>query len=80
MWHLPYRKREATANTKHAYRRYFDVYSTIQRSPQYSSGFALRFARISRIRDDKNSGQATTLAELRVLYERQFTSKSRLDL
>jgi len=56
------------------------AYNEIQRSPQYSSGFALRFARISRIRDDKNSGQTTTLAELRVLYERQFTSKSRLDL
>ena len=30
------------------------AYNEIQRSPQYSSGFALRFARITRIRDDKN--------------------------
>ncbi len=53
------------------------AYNEIQRSPQYSSGFALRFARITNIRDDKNAGQITTLAELRSLYERQFISKSR---
>jgi DNA ligase 1 len=53
------------------------TYNEIQRSPQYSSGFALRFARITRIRDDKSPQQATTLAELQALYERQFISKSR---
>jgi DNA ligase-1 len=53
------------------------AYNEIQRSPQYSSGFALRFARISRIRDDKGPQQATALTELRALYEKQFTSKSR---
>jgi DNA ligase-1 len=53
------------------------AYNEIQRSPQYSSGFALRFARIKRIRDDKGPGQITTLAELRALYERQFRTKSR---
>lgn len=53
------------------------AYNEIQRSPQYSSGFALRFARITRIRDDKRPDQSTTLAELQSLYERQFTSKSR---
>lgn len=55
------------------------AYNEIQRSPQYSSGFALRFARISRIREDKSPEQATTLAELRTLYDKQFTSKSRRD-
>jgi DNA ligase-1 len=55
------------------------AYNEIQRSPQYSSGFALRFARITRIRDDKSPQQATTLAELQALYERQFISKSRRD-
>lgn len=54
------------------------AYNEIQRSPIYSSGFALRFARITRIRDDKGPRQATTLAELRALYDRQFASKSRL--
>jgi DNA ligase-1 len=53
------------------------AYNEIQRSPQYSSGFALRFARIKRVREDKGPGQITTLAELRSLYERQFLTKSR---
>ncbi|HEU4368536.1 MAG TPA: ATP-dependent DNA ligase [Methylomirabilota bacterium] len=52
-------------------------YNEIQRSPTYPSGLALRFARIARIRDDKAPGQATTLDELRALYERQFTTKGR---
>jgi DNA ligase-1 len=56
------------------------TYNEIQRSPQYSSGFALRFARITRIRDDKNPEQATTLAELQALYERQFITKSRREI
>jgi len=52
-------------------------YNEIQKSPTYPSGFALRFARIARIREDKAPGQATTLAELRGLYERQFATKGR---
>ena len=56
------------------------AYNEIQRSPQYSSGFALRFARITRIRDDKSPEQATTLSELQALYERQFISKSRREV
>ena len=52
-------------------------YNEIQRSPTYPSGFALRFARIARIRPDKAPGQATTLEELRGLYERQFATKGR---
>jgi len=52
-------------------------YNEIQRSPTYRSGLALRFARIARIRDDKGPGQATTLDELRALYERQFATKGR---
>jgi DNA ligase-1 len=55
------------------------AYNEIQRSPQYSSGFALRFARIKRIREDKSKGEITTLAELQALYERQFVTKSRRD-
>lgn len=56
------------------------AFNEIQRSPQYSSGFALRFARIVRIRDDKRPDQATTLTELRSLFERQFLTKSRFEL
>jgi DNA ligase 1 len=53
------------------------AYNEIQTSPTYASGMALRFARITRVRDDKSPGQATTLDELRVLYERQFATKGR---
>ena len=52
-------------------------YNEIQKSPTYASGLALRFARIARVRDDKAPGQATTLAELRALYESQFHRKGR---
>jgi DNA ligase 1 len=53
-------------------------YNEIQKSPTYPSGLALRFARVARIRDDKAPGQATTLEELRHLYERQFATKGRM--
>jgi DNA ligase 1 len=53
------------------------AYNEIQHSPQYSSKFALRFARIKRIRDDKNIDQITTLTELQNLYDLQFLSKSK---
>jgi DNA ligase-1 len=56
------------------------AYNEIQRSSQYSSGYALRFARIVRIRDDKDPQQATSLAELRALYNRQFAAKGRPDV
>src|SRR5262249_20667496 len=54
------------------------AFNEIQKSPTYPSGFALRFARITRVRDDKAPGQATTLEELRALYERQFATKGRI--
>jgi len=53
------------------------TYNEIQHSPQYSSGFALRFARITRLRDDKGPQQATTLRDLQALYDRQFSTKGR---
>jgi len=52
-------------------------YNEIQKSPTYPSGLALRFARIARLREDKSPAQASTLEELRHLYERQFTTKGR---
>jgi DNA ligase-1 len=55
------------------------AYNEIQRSPTYASGLALRFARIARLRDDKGPAQATTLAELRALYARQFETKGKFE-
>jgi DNA ligase-1 len=52
-------------------------YNEIQKSPTYPSGMALRFARIARLREDKGPAEATTLEELRHLYERQFATKGR---
>ena len=47
------------------------AYSDIQRSPQYASGMALRFARIVAIRDDKRAEEADTIASMLHDYERQ---------
>lgn len=54
------------------------AYSEIQKSPRYESGLALRFARITRIRWDKDPYDVTTLRELRERYERQFESKAKV--
>jgi len=51
------------------------AYNEIQRSPHYESGFALRFARITRIREDKGPRDADTYARLKALYARQFERK-----
>jgi DNA ligase 1 len=48
------------------------AYSDIQRSPQYASGMALRFARIVAIRDDKRADEADTIATLAHSYDRQM--------
>ncbi|HYB91616.1 MAG TPA: ATP-dependent DNA ligase [Candidatus Binataceae bacterium] len=47
------------------------AYNDIQRSPQYESGMALRFARIVRVRDDKAADEADTLAAVGAEFERQ---------
>jgi DNA ligase-1 len=47
------------------------AYSDIQRSPQYESAMALRFARIVRIRDDKPAAEADTVAAMAEAFERQ---------
>jgi DNA ligase 1 len=55
------------------------AYNEIQKSPRYKSGFALRFARISRFRDDKGPDDADTLQRLQQLYDKQFEHKARYD-
>ncbi len=47
------------------------TYQEIQRSPNYNSGFALRFPRFTALRPDKNPSDATTLKELKKDYENQ---------
>ncbi len=54
------------------------AYDEIQRSPHYKSGFALRFARITRIRNDKSLDEVDSLQKLRGLYGQQFARKGML--
>ncbi|HEX6487648.1 MAG TPA: ATP-dependent DNA ligase [Candidatus Dormibacteraeota bacterium] len=48
------------------------AFDSIQISNRHKSGFALRFPRIVRIRDDKPPGEVDTLARVRELYDRYF--------
>ena len=54
------------------------AHNEVQKSPRYKSGFALRFARIAKFRDDKAPEEADTIQRLRQLYEKQFENKGRL--
>jgi DNA ligase-1 len=51
-------------------------YSEIQKSPNYPGGFALRFPRFVRIRDDKDIAEIETLESIRERYFRQPGSES----
>ena len=53
----------------------FEVgYSEIQASPNYPGGFALRFPRFIRLRDDKGIGEIDTLDAIRARYQCQSKS------
>lgn len=45
------------------------AFNNIQASPQYPAGMALRFARVKRYREDKTADQASTLDEVRAIFE-----------
>ena len=47
------------------------AYEEIQKSPEYSSGYALRFPRLVRLREDRGPDDASTLREVDVLYSKQ---------
>jgi len=50
----------------------FEVaYEEIQRSPNYSSGYALRFPRLVQVRDDKSLEEADTVERVESLYRMQ---------
>lgn len=55
------------------------LFNEIQRSPHYDSGLALRFARISRLREDKSPEQADTIQTMRDVFQRQFEKKGRYE-
>ncbi|MBX5327464.1 ATP-dependent DNA ligase [Candidatus Bathyarchaeota archaeon A05DMB-4] len=52
------------------------AYNEIQKSPKYECGMALRFARITRIRDDKTPEEADTIKKVREIYQKQFEKKA----
>ncbi len=47
------------------------AYEGVQRSPEYDSGYALRFPRFERFRDDLDAAGADSLDRVESLYERQ---------
>jgi DNA ligase-1 len=47
------------------------AFEEIQASPTYTSGFALRFPRFVRLRDDRGKGDITTLSLVRKTYQKQ---------
>ncbi len=54
----------------------FEVaYQEIQKSPKYESGYALRFPRFVRLRDDKDVDEADTIERVENLYKLQFEGK-----
>ena len=56
------------------------AFDSIQHSSRHLSGFALRFPRIVRIRDDKPVDEIDTLERVAELYDRYFGEKSEVAL
>ena len=56
------------------------AFDSIQHSSRHLSGYALRFPRIVRIRDDKPVAEVDTLERVAELYERYFGEKSEVPL
>jgi DNA ligase-1 len=52
------------------------AFNEIQASPTYPGGFALRFARVKRYREDKSAAEADTIATVRALYEGQLQRRA----
>ena len=56
------------------------AFDSIQHSGRHLSGYALRFPRIVRIRDDKPVGEIDTVERVTELYDRYFGEKSEVSL
>src|SRR5712691_7923026 len=52
------------------------AFNEIQQSSTYPGGFALRFARVKRYREDKSARDADTIETVRALYEGQLHRKA----
>lgn len=52
------------------------AFNEIQASPTYPGGFALRFARVKRYRENKGAKEADTIAAVRALYEGQMQRRA----
>jgi DNA ligase-1 len=76
----------ASAEEQHGYLRVRPeivlevAFDGLQKSDRHSSGFALRFPRIARIRDDKKPDDADTLDAVKALWDAQLASGHREDL
>ena len=46
-------------------------YDEIQKSPTYSSGFALRFPRFQKLRNDKGKNDVNSLEDIKLFYKKQ---------
>jgi len=51
------------------------AFDAVTRSDRHDSGYALRFPRIKRLRDDKTAGEINTLEDVVRIYEAQGTSR-----
>ena len=47
------------------------TYQEIQKSPNYNSGFALRFPRVTALREDKHISEINTLEEIKEEFKKQ---------
>jgi DNA ligase-1 len=53
------------------------AFDEVQTSPHYESGYALRFARITRIREDKSSKDIDTMSGVSNIFEAKFKRKGK---
>ena len=53
------------------------LYQEIQKSPSYTSGFALRFPRVVRLRDEKGAADINTIEDVERLYNQQESRKKK---
>ena len=53
------------------------AFDRIQESKRHKSGYALRFPRIARLRDDKSIAEVSTIDEVRRIYEGQLAREHR---